>query len=311
MKFAFTPFVIETNEKQEKDLQNFLCLKKDKKPLISIADKNLVYPYFYQDKWYVFLASNEAKHVFIQIYLLLNKDLLEYDSITIDNLSGLFITDEIYIPRLLFEEREIEVRDGKIKKYDLITFDNEEESGFFYDSNGEEFSAFFEAAGSLLNPMENIKYADYIFFSIIENYSKSNAFKKLNAIDLSKLLEKKYEIKKINIEIENKPLRQVIEHLDFSRNNSFTVQSVITVFTPEQYSPSENYLAIVNDSESSDKVINSLKRELSRLSPRDGLFRTKKIQDKTLIRFMTNPELFDILVSRINKEDFVYINQYI
>jgi hypothetical protein len=311
MKFAFTPFIIETNKKQEKDLQNFLCLKDDGKPLLSIANENLIYPCFYQDKWYVFLASNKPKHILIQIYLLANKELVEYDSIVINNAGDLLVINEVYIPRFVFEEREIEVRDGKTKKYDLITFDNEEESDFSYDPNSEEYSAFFEIADRILNPMENIKYADYIFFSTIEAYSKSNSFKNLNAIDFSKLLEKKCEVKEIGLEIENKPLRQVIEHLDFSRHNSFTTHNVSTVFTPEQYSPSENYLAIVSDSEDSDRVVNSLKRELSRLSSRDGFFRIKKIQDKTLIRFMTNPELFDILVSRINKEDFVYINQYI
>lgn len=312
MKLAFTPFVITTNNKQEKDLQNFLCLKEDGKPLISVADNNLVHPYFYQDKWYVFLASNKSKHILVDIYVLSKNELTKYDSIVVDNKDGLLITDEIYIPRFIFEEREIEIKDKGTKKYDLITFDNEEESGHSYDPNDEEYSAFFETADSIPNPMECIKYANYVFFSTVENYSRTNCFKKLNAIELSHLSEKKYEVKEINIELENKPLRQSIKHHDgSSRNSSFSFHSVYSVFRPEPYSQIENYLAIIEESENSVKTIDNLKKQLSRVSPNNNFFRSETIDKKTLIRFMTNPELFEILISRINKDDFVYINKYI
>ncbi len=312
MKLAFTPFTIETNKNKEKDLQNFLCLKEDGKPLISVTDNNLVHPYFYQDKWYVFLASNKSKHILVDIYVLTNNQLTKHDSIVIDNKDDLLITDEIYIPRLIFEEREIEIKDKGTKKYDLITFDNEEESGHYYDPNDEEYSSFFETADSLPNPMEHIRYANYVFFSTVENHSRNNCFKTLNAIELSHLSEKKYEVKEIDIELENKPLRQAIKHHDgSSRNSSFSFHSVYSVFRPEPYSQIENYLAIVEESENSAKIIENLKKQLSRVSPNNNFFRSETIDKKILIRFMTNPELFEILISRINKDDFVYINKYI
>lgn len=307
MKFKLTPFAVNIN----RNIISVVLKEDEENVYIKAENEKLVYPYFFQDNWYVFSASNNSDFIRFEIFVLKDKKFVFFDSFIIEIDSESKVINELYIPRLLFEEKEMEVKDKEIKKYDIITYDNEEESSPSYLPDKQEEPAFLEIADSLPSPMKNVKYADYIFYSVVNDFSRRNHFTTLNAVDISKMLEKKYEVKEIELEIEEKPLRQVIKHIDFSRNNSFNIHSVSSVFRPAEYSPMEKYLAIVNDSERSEEIINNLEKQFARINPTSRFNNTKKINNKTLIIFTTNPELFNVLCSRINKEDFAYLDEYV
>lgn len=202
------------------------------------------HPYYFNGEWFIFSLtegsmSNKWKKSIV-IHKLVSDALVHYHTVDLnaDIFSSLYITD-VYIPRFAYETVQAEKT-----TFNSMWFDNleEQDDNLTAKTNSElndpEECMFLYTANKLLEPLKNIRYADYMLFKLT-SLSPRDSYNDLYALKFNDFDKKDFEVVLVHKNIEGDDLRKIIQHMEFDLHNSFQRFMVNAIYVPENISKEE------------------------------------------------------------------------